>query len=298
MTDTSGNNDRGIDFLQWALPRMGYRWDGFSKPRGQVLKRIRERMSELKLSGGYKEYKDYLIEHHEEWENLDDLCNVTISKFFRDRKLWDFLRDVIMTELVRNIAEESKSITEPVLIWSAGCCNGEEPYSVAIIYEQLKDSEQQFECKPVSILATDRNEEVLQRAKKGFYPGGALKELKDEEISTFFQLQKSENNKDSEADAENESEYYKIKKRLKQNISFEKRDIRTSIPERIFDLVFCRNLVFTYFTEERQQRFLQRLKPHFKAGCNLVIGSNEQIPEVDWLEPVTESHPVYKKVVY
>ena len=289
----SNSNNAGVAFLQWALPKMDYRWDGFSKPRGQVLKRIRERMAELKLSGGYDEYKSYLDEHPEEWEKLDALCDITISKFFRDRKLWSFLRDSVFYKHLCNDSNKSFSTSEEFAIWSAGCCNGEEAYSLAIIYEQLMEAEEKCGQRPFTILASDRNKEVLQRAREGRYPNGALKELKKKEIASYFQ---EEENK-REYDGEDESVIYKVKEQLRKNISFERRDIRESIPDRVFDMVLCRNLVFTYFSEKRQRYFLQRLKPHLKKSGFLVIGSNEQVPETEWLELASGTHSVFKRVV-
>lgn len=268
----ASNNNQDVPFLQWALPRLGYRWKGFRKPRGQVLKRIRGRMQDLGLSGGYAAYRAYLEEHSEEWEMLDRLCDVTISKFFRDRKLWDDI-------LYRLIGERAPG---PVSVWSAGCCNGEEAFSVSVIgYQLLGRPATEDE---LSILASDRNDEVLERARRGRYPAGALKELRNEEIERFFYP------------IEDEKDDYQIDKRLAQCIEFERRDIRDSMPDRMFDLVLCRNLVFTYFREAEQMRFLEQLKPHINDGGYVVIGSNEVLPEgVEWLEAVSESYSVYKK---
>lgn len=262
-------------FLQWALPRMGYRWEGFRKPRQQVVKRIENRMRELELRGGFDEYKQYLKQHPEEWKALDRLCDVTISKFFRDRKVWDFLRDHILDKLLLSDGPDSVSI------WSAGCCNGEEPYSIAIIIEQL--SRRNLPANTVSILATDRNQEVLERAKEGRYPAGSLKELTDKEIGRFLHR------------VEDDEDDYIIRKELSRRVVFEWRDIRNSLPEGTFDLVFCRNLVFTYFEKEEQLRFLERLESHIAGNGYLVTGSNETVPKVEWLKTVTDTHPVYQK---
>lgn len=291
MTDTS-NDNQGVDFLQWTLPKMGYRWDGFRKPRGQVLKRIRDRMQQLELSGGFNEYDSYLEEDPMEWKRLDKLCDVTISKFFRDRKLWDFIRDSVLRELVCEVkdATVSKSDSVPVLIWSAGCCNGEEPYSVAMIYKQLRMSAVETDLRPVIVLASDRNTEVLKRAQTGRYPTGALKELWVDEIETFFE-KSVDDQQESKMD-----EPYKIKDKIREYIKFEQRDIRESMPEQTFDIVFCRNFVFTYFSKERQEKFLKRLKPNISEAGFLIVGSNEEIPEISWLEPVSDTHPVLVKV--
>lgn len=261
--------------MQWALPKLGYRWKGFRKPRGQVLKRVRARMRELELPGSYGEYREYLEHHPKEWAVLDSLCDVTISKFFRDRKLWDYLRDQIFPSRIESTGGNSLSI------WSAGCCNGEEPYSIAMIVAQLKERE--WPGMKVTILASDRNPDVLQRAKAGRFPEGALKELRKDEIDTYF-------HKDETGDDD-----YVIRDQLKSCVTFEKRDIRKSFPETVFDIVFCRNLVFTYFLKKEQIDFLNRLNPHVADNGYLVIGSNETIPGVDGFTKVSPTFPIYKK---
>ncbi len=265
----------GVKFLQWALPKAGYKWSGFRKPYKQVLKRVNNRMKKLGLCGSYDKYRQYLEENPEEWNHFDRFCYITISKFFRDRKLWDYLRNEGLQEIL--LTEGS----DPVDIWSAGCCNGEEPYSLAIIIEELS-KEITFK-KNISILATDWKDELLKRARKGRYPSGALKELTNEEL------------KDNFLQIKNGKEDYKIKKDLARYIEFEKRDIRKSIPGRIFDLVLCRNVVFTYFQLTQQKKFLRNLKPNIKSNGLLIIGSNEDLPETSWLKIVNKSYSVYKR---
>jgi len=261
-------------FLRWALTEMGFRWEGFRKPQRQVLKRIRGRIYELNLPGGFKEYMEYLRENPEEWNQLERLCYVTISRFFRDRKLWDYIRDSLIPELIQDNPGTLKA-------WSAGCCNGEEPYTVSIICNQLEKKIAPF---PVfTVLATDHHREMLQRAREGIYPPGALKEMKWIEIQNFFET------------LENGQKRYKIAASAASNVEFEQRDIRLSLPEGPFGLVFCRNLVFTYFNESHQKRFLQRLKPVLSSGGVLIIGKNETVPETGWLERIKTVHPVYQK---
>ena len=155
---------------------MGYLWSGYRKPRGQVIKRLRHRIEELELQGGIRAYRRYLEDHPEEWEHLDQLCNITISKFFRDRKMWDFLKDELLPKMLQ-------ANNEPFKAWSAGCCNGEEPYSLAIVIRLVKARPGRW--KEYTILASDRNRNLLKRAEAGSYPPEALKELTNEE-RTFF----------------------------------------------------------------------------------------------------------------
>lgn len=264
-----------ITFLQWALPKMGYRWEGYRKPRNQVLKRIRERLHKLELTGGYADYKQYLEANPNEWKHLDRLCDVTISKFFRDRKVWNFLRDQLLPRMMH------QNGNPPLTCWSVGCCNGEEPYSLAMISEQLAENGDWANGANVEILATDRNPEVLQRAQKGTYPAGSLKELTQDEIDTFFH--------------KIDGEDYEVKKRLKLHVTFEQRDIQHSIPSQVFDLILCRNLVFTYFTRERQLQFMEELKSHLIKNGLLILGSNEKLPTLNGFVIESKTHRIHRR---
>ena len=86
-------NDREcIGFLQWALPKMRMRWSGFRKVRGQVCKRVSRRMAVLALPDATA-YRAYLEVTPDEWITLATLCRVTISRFYRDRGVFDHLRN-------------------------------------------------------------------------------------------------------------------------------------------------------------------------------------------------------------
>ena len=267
---------------------MGYRWEGFRKPRGQVIGRIRDRIQELGLSGGYSEYKAYLEEHPEEWSALDRLCDVTISKFFRNRKMWEYLKEHTLPDLT----DKPDNGGRPVAAWSIGCCNGEEAYSLAMIGERLTEESGETgsgRANRIGTLATDRNSHVLERARAGRYPAGALKELTEKEILRFFHPV-------NDGDESESAEDYRIDDRLKRPVRFERRDIRESMPEETFDLILCRNLVFTYFAEDEQHRFLHRLKSRLRDGGYLVAGANEQLPSgIEWLEQVTGTHPIFRR---
>ena len=88
-----------ICFLQWALPQLHMRWPGFKKVRGQVCKRLARRLDELKLDD-LKSYRMYLEDNPLEWHILDSLCRITISRFYRDKGIYDSLRSQVLPELI------------------------------------------------------------------------------------------------------------------------------------------------------------------------------------------------------
>jgi hypothetical protein len=116
-----------VEFLQWALPQLGLRWPGFRKVRGQVHKRIVRRLRELELTH-IAEYRRYLADHPAEWTVLDACLRISISRFYRDRDVFDHLRDSVLPDLARAAQQRGEN---RLIVWSAGCASGEEPYTVA-----------------------------------------------------------------------------------------------------------------------------------------------------------------------
>ena len=123
-----------VEFLQWALPQLGLRWPGFRKVRRQVHKRIVRRLNELGLTQ-ISEYREYLQTNSDEWSVLDGFTRISISRFYRDRDVFNHLRDVLLPDAARASQVRGE---EQLRIWSAGCASGEEPYTIAMIWTKLR----------------------------------------------------------------------------------------------------------------------------------------------------------------
>jgi len=237
---------------------MGFRWPGFRKVRGQVCKRVARRLRELGLqdTGAYREH---LKAHADEWAVLDGLCRVTISRFFRDRGVYETLRGEVLPELVRQVASAAESVTD---IWSAGCGAGEEPFSIAILHRHSEDPD--LRQASVRILATDSDEHQLDRARTAIYPGGCTKDMPAELRDAAFEPL--------------ESDQLQLKGQFCEDVDFVLQDLREAMSEGPFHLILCRNLAFTYFIEETQREILARLREHLRPGGYLVIGAHEGLP--------------------
>ena len=88
-------DDACINFLQHYLPRCGYTWKGFRKVRKQVCKRIHKRVRELDLEN-MQAYGEFLENHHDEMQVLDAMFNITISRFYRDRGVFDNIAKIML----------------------------------------------------------------------------------------------------------------------------------------------------------------------------------------------------------
>ena len=113
-------NDREcVAFLQWCLPQLGMRWGGFRKVRRQVCKRVSRRIDILGLADP-DAYRLYLESHDDEWTTLGSLCRVTISRFYRDRGVFDGLRARVLPLLVEAASARGD---DRVRCWCAGCAS-------------------------------------------------------------------------------------------------------------------------------------------------------------------------------
>ena len=160
-----------VDFLQWALPQMGMRWSGFRKVRRQVCKRIHRRLGELGLDK-IDAYRSYLAHCPEEWEELEAQCRIPISRFYRDRGVCEFLGEEVLPALIQLASEREERHID---CWSAGCASGEEPYTLSLIWT-FCDRNRPADMG-LQVIATEADEGLLARARRGLYRASRLKDL-------------------------------------------------------------------------------------------------------------------------
>jgi chemotaxis protein methyltransferase CheR len=247
-----------VEFLQWALPHLGLRWPGFRKVRRQVHKRIARRLTELNLTRP-SEYRDYLETHSDEWALLDGLSRVSISRFYRDRDVFDHLRDELLPEL----ACAARRRGEPrIRVWSAGCASGEEPYTVAVLWRRHVQPD--FPDVSLCMAATDADEHLLQRARRASYPASSLRDAPADWREAAFTRSGAE---------------YVLRPEFRGQVELQRQDIRAEAPAESFHLILCRNLVFTYFADPGQKRVLERIVARLLPGGCFVIGKHEAVPK-------------------
>jgi chemotaxis protein methyltransferase CheR len=245
-----------VDFLQWALPRLGLRWQGFRKVRRQVCRRVSRRIAELGL-GDADAYRLYLERNPQEWDALAGLCRVTISRFWRDQAVFEALRDLVLPEL-----------GPAVSAWSAGCASGEEPYSLVLAAAEA--------CVEIHVVATDVDPMLLERARRACYPQSSLHDLPANLRARGFD------------DGCLRPEY-------REAVDFLRHDVRDGAPGGPFDLTLCRNLVFTYYADELQRGIGRHLARSLRADGALVVGAHEAVPDaLDGIAPWPRARGVYR----
>lgn len=243
-------------FLQWALPQHNLRWPGFRKVRRQVCKRLKLRIGELGLDG-FAAYRRRLELDPAEWRAFDECCHITISRFLRDKGVFEVLRKRVLPDIAARLAGERRA----AYIWSAGCASGEEPYTLKIIWDE--EVVRSFPGAHLSIVATDIDRAMLDRACRGCFAPTSLRELPQHFVHQAF---------------DRKGALYCIRSRYREGVEFLHQDLRWEAPDRLFDLILCRYVAFTYFAEALQRQVLMRLIDRLAPHGYLAIGTHEQLP--------------------
>lgn len=158
------------------LDQLNRSWTGYRKVRKGVKKRLRRHMLALGVTA-IAPYLDRLTRDPEAKAACENCLRVTISRFFRDRQLWQALRSRILPDLV-------EWFPSPIRAWSVGCASGEEPYSLAMTWNELAPPAE------LELLATDVGRHCLERARAGIYTRGSLREIPGEIREKYFDSRK------------------------------------------------------------------------------------------------------------
>lgn len=215
------------------------------------------RFSKIIRRRGLTSFEDYiaLVEQGDEAVQLEFVNSITtnFTSFFREDHHFDFLRDYL----------KSREMSKPVRIWSAGCSSGEEPYSIVMTaIEALGASA----LSKVSLLATDLDRDILEKAERGVYTDDRIRNLSPERCREFF-----------ERGTRSNRGLVRIKPALRKVIEFRQLNFMDNWSHtQPFDLIFCRN-VMIYFDRDTQNTLIRKFANCQKPGGRLIIGHSENM---------------------
>ena len=201
--------------------------------------------------------------------------SINVTAMFRDPTFYSSVRDTVIP-LLR---------TYPFIrIWHAGCSTGEEVYSMAILLheEGLYDR-----CR---IYATDINEAVLEKARKGIFPLANMQEYTSNYLKAGGKTAFSDY-----YTANYESAIFSQK--LRENIVFAQHNLASDAVFNQFNLIVCRN-VLIYFNRELQDRALGLFREALVRNGYLGLGSRETLQfsaHADAFEAVDRNQRLYRR---
>ncbi len=178
--------------------------------------------------------------------------------FFREKPALEAFRNNILPAIIH----ERKGKDQSIRIWSAGCCTGEEPYSIALL---MKTSMPDIQDWNISILGTDLNRKFLEKAISGKYSKWSFRETPPEFLPIYF--------KRSDRD-------YQISEEIQKMVKFDYLNLVSDIfpspssPYHNIDILFCRN-VLMYFAPEQAIRIGQKFFHTIAEGGWLITSPVE-----------------------
>jgi chemotaxis protein methyltransferase CheR len=220
------------------------------------------RMTSLRITS-YLDYFDYLIEHHDNRQELQKLLQqLTIGEtyFFRYNAHYLTLKRLLNGELA---ADPKKRVR----IWSAGCSTGEEPYSIAMtIMEIFPD----WRERDIRVIATDINNRSLRRAREGVYSQWAMRVIDHHYVDRYFRVVDNR---------------FHIRDEVKQLVDFSHLNLQTAnfpVPGgeiSNIDVIFCRN-VMMYFSLSTIKEIVGKFASSLTANGHFFLGHAETLSHV------------------
>ncbi|MEA4935643.1 Chemotaxis protein methyltransferase [bioreactor metagenome] len=208
------------------------------------------------------EYIDLLHQSEFETKILIDSLQISYSSFFRNPLTYDVLDKLI---LPRIIEQRKNNKNNHIRVWSAACAAGQEPYSLAMLFEESLRCREKNNC--YRIFATDRDEQQINLAKIGHYHVSALENMPLKMVNKWFKRL---------------GEIYTIKQELKKQIEFSVFDLFddnfSSPPSSIFggfDIVFCANILF-YYKPAYRKTIIKKIASSMTREGFLITGDTER----------------------
>lgn len=257
-----------LDYL-----RQSHGFDFTTYKRPSLMRRVQNRMQALSIES-YSDYLDYIKENLEEFTPLFNTIEINYTGFFRDPEAWNYIAQESIPQIIA-----SKSESESIRVWSAGCASGEETYTLAILLAEALGVEQ-YKAR-VQIYATDVDTEALNQARLGSYLSRQVVDVPPTLLERYF---------------EQSAERYIFCKDLRRSIIFCRHNLIQDAPMSKIDLLVCRN-VLIYFNTEAQTKTLARFHFSLKDSGFLFLGMSEMLPiYTNFFNPLNLRHRVFTKI--
>jgi chemotaxis protein methyltransferase CheR len=239
-------------FLKRACPPLDLDWRKYR--RRSARHRVLARMAELGLTS-FEDYLDILDRDAGEAAGLAERMVVTVSRFFREASVWKTLEDRVLPHLMAATAGR-----RPLRAWSVGCAGGEEPYSLALLWQDRLRT--RYPRRRLTILASDIDACSLRRARLAVYGGSSLREIPSALQEKWFAAQDNRR---------------RLSLLLAARVRFLRHNFMADPLPGTFDLVLARYLPFTYYRGARRLQAARRLWRALRPGGALMIGAKETL---------------------
>ncbi|KPC55188.1 CheR family methyltransferase [Amantichitinum ursilacus] len=195
---------------------------------------------------------------HAHAELLASHLSVGETWFLRETPTLDLLEQRLLPELI----ERRRNLDRTLRIWSAGCCSGEEAWTLAILISRLLPDAPSWR---ISVVGSDIVPRFLERARNGVYREWSFRGTPPWLRQRWFQT--------------TPAGQFCVAESLRPMVQFVSIDLLndpfppiSNIPA--FDIILCRN-VLMYFEPAAMQRIVDKLRDALIDGGVLLTGLSE-----------------------
>lgn len=220
---------------------------------------VQSRLGKRLRALGLSDYQSYIAHVSseggvEERRQMISALTTNVTHFFRENHHFETLRDKVLPPLLVKARSGGR-----VRLWSAGCSNGQEAYSIAMTIAELAPDFSKFDIR---ILASDIDPVMVEMGAQGIYREEVADNipaaLREKYISPC-------------------EEGVRITAPLRGLVQFRELNLHDPWPMRgAFDVIFCRNVVI-YFDADAQSRLWARFEAQIAPGGWLFVGHSERV---------------------
>jgi chemotaxis protein methyltransferase CheR len=184
---------------------------------------------------------------------------IGLSGFFRDPPVFGLIASSVVPAL--------RDRPGPLRVWSVGCSNGAELYSVAMLLAEADLLDRTI------LLGTDCRDDAIEAARAGRFGADALATVPAGLVARYFDRTRAGG---------------QISSTIARHIAWHVSDATRSIEDGPWDLVLCRNLVI-YVQNDVASLLLRRIAATLSPGGFLVVGKAERPPAACGLSAIGRS---------
>ncbi len=163
-----------------------------------------------------------------------------------------------------SLLEKIEHPKDSIKIWSCPCASGEEPYTIAMILDNLRRQIPNF--PDYKIVASDIDRDAIKDAKTGIYNDDSMKNITDFYKTTYFNQTKKHFGYN-----------YSISDFIKKDVEFIVEDVtKVHVKPWKYDIIFCRYLLI-YFNRENREKFIKIIENRLNENGILIIGKTETL---------------------
>jgi chemotaxis protein methyltransferase CheR len=230
-----------------------------------------DKLSELVTANGLTSFLDYyyLLRYddraNEHWSALMNRLAVPETFFWRQPDQIRALAEIVAP------AHFARDANRPLRIWSAACCTGEEPVSIAIALAEAG----LLDRHPIEIVATDGSEALVERARNGQYGERSFRQTPEALRAKYFEPDRGR---------------WRPIARVHQPIRWGVANLaRREETERYAsaDVIFCRN-VFIYFSDDAIRNTVRTFLECMPHDGYLFLGASESLTRLNIDMELTE----------